>query len=95
MRFAVYRQKCLVISRHMVAFPIGFTTYKLVAKTLKKKDKGDSKMVSVFSEVTRYVEWRVGVSLHAFFTSGLDGSEWSASRPSYITQNEEAAVPNL
>jgi len=29
--------------------------------------------------------WGIGVELHAFLTSALDGSEWSASRPGSFT----------
>jgi hypothetical protein len=33
-----------------------------------------------------------GMELHAFLTSGLDGGEWSASRPGRFTPGERAPL---
>jgi hypothetical protein len=37
--------------------------------------------------------WGVGLYLHAFLTSALDGGEWSASRPSRFSPRKESLVP--
>jgi hypothetical protein len=34
--------------------------------------------------------WEVQVQFHAFFTSALDGGEWSAPRPDRFTSKEGA-----
>jgi hypothetical protein len=37
--------------------------------------------------------WGVKVWLHAFFTSAIDGGEWSASHPGLFTPREKARYP--
>jgi hypothetical protein len=39
--------------------------------------------------------WGMEVELHAFFTSALDGGEWSASRPGRFTPTERAPGTHL
>jgi len=38
--------------------------------------------------------WGVEIQPHAFFTSALDGSQWSASRPGRFIPREEPLVPS-
>jgi hypothetical protein len=37
--------------------------------------------------------WGVELQLHAFLTSALNGSEWSASRPATLHPGKEPLVP--
>jgi hypothetical protein len=39
------------------------------------------------------VYWGEEVQLHAFFTSALDGGEWSASRAAALPPLQEPQVP--